>query len=67
MSRESSVLTVCNDHSRASASASATSVAVSGARCVTLADAGHLPQLERPDEFDEVLLEFLRHARAWLH
>jgi len=41
--------------------------AVSGARCVTLADAGHLPHLERPDEFDEVLLEFLRHARAWLH
>ena len=41
--------------------------AVSGARCVTLADAGHLPHLERPDEFDELLLEFLRHARAWLH
>ena len=41
--------------------------AVSGARCVSLADAGHLPHLERPDEFDELLLEFLRHARAWLH
>jgi len=40
---------------------------VSGARCEVLADAGHLPPLERPDEFDQLLLPFLRHARAWRH
>ena len=45
----------------------AMAAAVNGARCVTLADAGHLPHLEQPDTFDELLLEFLRHARAWLH
>ena len=40
---------------------------VSGARHEVLADAGHLPPLERPDEFDQLLLPFLRHARAWRH
>ncbi len=45
----------------------AMAAAVSGAHCATLPHAGHLPQLERPDEFDALLLDFLRHARAWLH
>ena len=41
--------------------------AVPGSRCVTLPGAGHLPQLEQPDAFDEQLLDFLRHARMLLH
>jgi pimeloyl-ACP methyl ester carboxylesterase len=45
----------------------AMAAAVHGARCVTLAQAGHLPHLEQPDEFDALLLDFLRHARSWLH
>ncbi len=40
---------------------------ISGAQCVTLSHCGHLPHLERPDEFDALLIDFLRHARAWLH
>lgn len=34
--------------------------AIAGARCVTLPHTGHLPHLERPDDFDELLLGFLR-------
>ena len=41
--------------------------AIAGARCVTLAHCGHLPHLERPDEFDQLLLDFLRDAPGRLH
>ena len=41
--------------------------AISGAQCVSVPSSGHLPHLERPEEFDTLLLDFLRHARAWLH
>jgi pimeloyl-ACP methyl ester carboxylesterase len=34
--------------------------AVRGARVVEIADAGHSPYFERPDEYNAVLLEFLR-------
>ncbi len=38
--------------------------ALPGARSVTLPGAGHLPHLEQPDAFDELLIDFLRTARA---
>ena len=38
--------------------------ALPGARSVTLPGAGHLPQLEQPDAFDELLIDFLHTARA---
>lgn len=41
--------------------------AIGGAHCATLPDAGHLPHLEQPDAFDELLLDFLRPASTWLH
>ncbi len=41
--------------------------AISGAQCVSVPGSGHLPHLERPEEFDTLLLDFLRHAKAWLH
>ena len=41
--------------------------AISGAQCVAVPQSGHLPHLERPEEFDTLLLDFLRHAKAWLH
>jgi len=34
---------------------------------VPVPHSGHLPHLERPEEFDTLLLDFLRHAKAWLH
>ena len=37
------------------------------AQCVPVPHSGHLPHLERPEEFDTLLLDFLRHAKAWLH
>lgn len=40
---------------------------ISGAHSERLAHTGHLPQLERPQAFDRLLLPFLRHARAWRH
>ena len=41
--------------------------AITGAQCVPVPHSGHLPHLERPEEFDTLLLDFLRHAKAWLH
>ncbi len=38
-----------------------------GSRLVTLRGAGHLPQLEQPDEFDAVLVEFLRQPLPAVH
>jgi pimeloyl-ACP methyl ester carboxylesterase len=38
--------------------------AVRGARVVEIADAGHSPYFERPDEYNAVLLRFLRSAHA---
>ncbi|QTD45684.1 alpha/beta fold hydrolase [Ottowia testudinis] len=49
------------------ASMQAMAAAITGAQCVTVPHSGHLPHLERPEEFDTLLLGFLRHARAWLH
>ncbi len=40
---------------------------IAGSRLLTLHGAGHLPQLEQPDEFDAVLVEFLRQAPSALH
>jgi 3-oxoadipate enol-lactonase len=34
--------------------------AIPGARLVVIPDAAHLPQMERPEEFNRVVLEFLR-------
>jgi pimeloyl-ACP methyl ester carboxylesterase len=33
---------------------------IPGAERATIADTAHLPSLERPDEFDRVVLAFLR-------
>ena len=33
---------------------------ITGARLETIAGAGHLPSLERPDELNRLLLDFLR-------
>ena len=33
---------------------------IPGARLATIEGAGHLPSLERPDELNALLLEFLR-------
>lgn len=41
--------------------------ALQGSCNVTLRGAGHLPPLEQPDAFDEVLLDFLRHTLTRLH
>ena len=42
--------------------------AIGGSRCVALHGAGHLPHLEQPEDFDALLLDFLRHAQpAPLH
>ena len=45
----------------------AMAAAITGAQCVPVPHSGHLPHLERPEEFDTLLLDFLRHAKAWLH
>ena len=45
----------------------AMAVVVAGSRCVTLARTGHWPQLEQPQAFDALLVDFLRHARPPLH
>ena len=38
---------------------------IPGAEHATIADAAHLPNLERPDEFDRIVLSFLaEHASA---
>lgn len=36
------------------------STAIPRAECATIADAAHLPNLERPDEFNRIVLQFLR-------
>jgi pimeloyl-ACP methyl ester carboxylesterase/glyoxylase-like metal-dependent hydrolase (beta-lactamase superfamily II) len=36
---------------------------VPGARLVTMADAGHIMNIDQPDEFNRLLLEFLREVR----
>lgn len=41
--------------------------AIAGADLATLPGVGHLPHLEAPDEFGELLVDFLRNARARLH
>ena len=60
---------VAGEHDRVAppASMEAMAAAITGAQCVTVPHSGHLPHLERPEEFDTLLLDFLRHAKAWVH
>ena len=48
------------DLPHASANAKVITSKVPGARAVTIKDASHLPSLERPEEFNHVLLDFLQ-------
>ncbi|MFT4193689.1 alpha/beta fold hydrolase [Ottowia sp.] len=45
----------------------AMAAAIGGSGLFTLPGIGHLPHLEAPDEFGELLVEFLRQARVPLH
>jgi pimeloyl-ACP methyl ester carboxylesterase len=56
-----------HDHLTPPESQRALTEAIVGARRLTLRGAGHLPQLEQPDEFDARLLEFLRQPPAPVH
>jgi 3-oxoadipate enol-lactonase len=38
--------------------------AIPGARLVVISDAAHLPQMERPELFNEIVLEFLREVAS---
>ena len=60
------VLLVSGQHDRATPPAAMEALAqvLPGARHATLAHAGHWPQLEDPDGFDALLLEFLARTRC---
>ncbi len=62
-------LLVAGAHDRVTPPAAMQSLAaaIAGSRLATLEGAGHLPQLERADEFDALLVDFLRRARMRLH
>ncbi len=62
-------LVLAGEHDRLTAPESqrALAEAIVGAHRLTLRGAGHLPQLEQPDEFDARLLEFLRQPPAPVH
>lgn len=62
-------LVLAGEHDRLTppAAARALAEAIAGARLLTLRGAGHLPQLEQPDEFDARLLEFLRQPPPAVH
>lgn len=51
-----------DDHPELHAHAGAFQLALAGARRVLIADAAHLPQLERPEEVNRLILEFLQEA-----
>lgn len=48
------------DQPDALASADAIAEAIAGARRVSMSDAAHLPSMERPDEFNRIVLDFIR-------
>lgn len=62
-------LLVAGEHDRLTPTAEMQAMArrLPAGRCVSLAGAGHLPHLECPDEFDALLLDFLRTERLQLH
>jgi pimeloyl-ACP methyl ester carboxylesterase len=37
------------------------STMIAGSRKVLIDDAGHMPQIEKPDEFNRIVAEFMRH------
>jgi 3-oxoadipate enol-lactonase len=55
-------LVVCGDHDRITPPALSTSLTrmIPGAHYEPIEGAGHLSNLEQPERFNEVLLEFLR-------
>jgi pimeloyl-ACP methyl ester carboxylesterase len=48
------------DVSEAQANADALAARIPGARKVVIAGTAHVPNMERPDEFDRLVLDFLR-------
>lgn len=54
-----------NDHPELHANAGAFQISLPRARRVVVAGAAHLPQLERPDEVNRLLLEFLEEQVLW--
>ena len=59
-------LLVAGEHDRVAPPATLEAMAhtLAGAHSVTLPGAGHLPHLEQPEAFDELLIDFLRTTRA---